>query len=191
MHTSITCWAFYQKVASAGLPNFMGAMGPVPTNLHISEWRRVAITGKQHQVVAFLKFGFPTGFEGADPSHPSPIMVSANITHANHQLPLDPVDWPLICFMEGDRYFTDVSLPFCMRWAASAWQDTTSVVAQHLNKQGACALNYIDNFEVVAPTQAYAQDHFEHLQDLLTTLGLDKAKHKASPPSQQMIQLGL
>ena len=43
----------------------------------------------------------------------------------------------------------------------------------------------------VASSQVDTQDHFGHFQDLLTTLGLDEAKHKASPPSQRMIWLGL
>ena len=39
----------------------------------------------------------------------------------------------------------------------------------------------------VAPTKVEAQYHFGHLQHLLSTLGLEEAKHKASPPSQCMI----
>ena len=89
--------------------------------------------------------------------------------------------------MEGGRYFTDVSLPFSMRWVASACQDTTSLVVQHLNQQGESLLSYIDTFGVVASTKADAQDHFGCLQALLSILGLEEANHKASPPSQQMI----
>lgn len=67
-------------------------------------------------------------------------MVTANIFHAYRQLPLDSVDWQLISFMEGGRFFTDVSLPFSKRLAASSCQDTTAIVAQHLNKLVVCVL---------------------------------------------------
>ena len=48
---------------------------------------------------------------------------------------------------------------------------------------------YIDDFECVAPSQADAQVHFGCLQVLLTTLGLDEAKYRASPKSQQFDSL--
>ena len=41
------------------------------------------------------------------------------------------------------------------------------------------------------PTEREAQDHFGNLQGLLSTLGLEEAKHKASPPSQCMTWLRL
>ena len=34
------------------------------TNLHISAWRKIAITSDQQHVVDFFQFGFPTGFDG-------------------------------------------------------------------------------------------------------------------------------
>ena len=43
----------------------------------------------------------------------------------------------------------------------------------------------------VAPTEMEAKDHFGHLQDLLSTLGMQEAKHKAPPASQRMTWLGL
>ena len=55
-------------------------------------------------------------------------LYSAHIAWAYHQLPLDPLGSTLICFLEvGEQYFTDVSLSFGMRWATSAFQDTTSM----------------------------------------------------------------
>ena len=45
------------------------------------------------------------------------------------------------------RYFVDISLPFSMKWEASAVQDTTSIMAQHLNRQESSVLNYVDDFE--------------------------------------------
>ena len=70
-------------------------------------------------------------------------------------------------------------------------QDATSLIARHLNSQGAHILNDIDNFGRVTITKEDAQSHFHHIQDILDDLGLVGAKHKASPPSQAMTWLGL
>ena len=88
-------------------------------------------------------------------------LYSADISQAYHQLPLDHLDWLHICFMEGSKYFTDVSLPFSMRCVASACQDTTSLVVQHLNQQGVTLLSYIDDYRGGGgSTKAHAQNHF-------------------------------
>ena len=64
-------------------------------------------------------------------------LYSCDVARAYWQLPLDPADWPLICLVEGGRFYIDVSLPFGMRWVAALSQDATSMISSHLNKQGA------------------------------------------------------
>ena len=61
--------SIYEKVSSTGLPHFMTAGVPVPTNLHLSEGKQLAPTAAQHRVADFLQFSFPAGFEGGVPSH--------------------------------------------------------------------------------------------------------------------------
>ena len=34
-----------------------------------------------------------------------------DIARAYRQLPLDPLDWPLVCFMVKEKFYTDISLP--------------------------------------------------------------------------------
>ena len=43
----------------------------------------------------------------------------------------------------------------------------------------------------VAPTKEEATSHFTTVQATLHRLGIDEAKHKACPPAQVMIWLGL
>ena len=74
------------KVKSAGGPNFMGAKVPVPSNLHLSQWRCIASTVAQHQEVDFLTFGFPSRFEGVIPPPLTPVIC---------QLRSTLVRWPL------------------------------------------------------------------------------------------------
>ena len=47
-------FAIYNKVVQVGLPNFMGAHVPVPTNLNLRAWGTLAITPEQHRVIEFL-----------------------------------------------------------------------------------------------------------------------------------------
>ena len=118
-------------------------------------------------------------------------LFSCDVAREYCQLPLDPGDWPLVCFSEGGRYYMDVSLPFSMRWAAALCQDATSLIAHHFNSQGTHILPYINDFGGVASMKDQAQVHFHQLQAILDDLGLVEAKRKASPPSHKMTWLGL
>ena len=126
------------------------------------------------------------------------LMYSCNVAIAYQQLPLNPADWPLICFSDRGRYYIDASLPFGMRWVADSCQDAMAIIASHLNSRGAHILNYINDFGEgreeggwVASSKAEAQAHFNQLQATLDDHSLVEAKHKESPPSQCMTWLGL
>ena len=69
-----------------------------------------------------------------------------DITRAYCQLPLDPADWPLVCFAINSRYYADISLPFSLNWAVASCEDTTWLMVRHLNSQRTTLLNYIDDF---------------------------------------------
>ena len=60
-----------------------------------------------------------------------------------------------------------------------------------LNRKGAMVLSYIDDFVAVATHQAMAATHFTNLRTLPAMLGLQEVAHKACPPSQVMVWLGL
>ena len=111
-------------------------------------------------------------------------LFATDVARAYRQLPLDPADWPLVCFTFEGRFFSDISLPFGLQWAAYHCQDATSLVTRELGRSGLSVLHYIDNFRGVAASRAQAEAHFALLQGLLETLELQEASHKASPPSQ-------
>ena len=68
------------------------------------------------------------------------------IARAYRQLPLDLLDWLLVCFMVKGKFYADISLLFCLQWATASCQDTTWLVARHLQGQGVSILHYIDDF---------------------------------------------
>ena len=55
-------------------------------------------------------------------------------------------------------------------------------MSRELGRQVLSLLNYIDDFGWVATSRAEVESHFAQLQGLLETLGLQEARHKASPP---------
>ena len=99
-------------------------------------------------------------------------LYSLDVPRAYRQLPLDHGDWPLVCYNFQGAYYTDISLPFGLRWAAAHYQDVTSVITRELNRKGAAVLSYIDDFRVVATGQATATTHFNTLRTLLAMLDL-------------------
>ena len=118
-------------------------------------------------------------------------IYGVDIARAYRQLPLDPCDWPLVGLKTQEGFFTDLSLPFGLRWAAMACQRTMDVVAHLSSKQGATVIVYIDDLAGAASTQQEAHRQFDVLRQVIEHLGLQEAKHKASPPSQSMVWLGL
>ena len=89
-----------QWVAALGLPHFLGAWIPVPTNLKLKAWAQLAVTPQQCQVVEFLTLGFLAWFEGPvpDPSTANHTSARAHladiITEIGHRAMLGPFDHP-------------------------------------------------------------------------------------------------
>ena len=57
-------FGIYQQVVEGGLLNFMGAHIPVPTNLNIGIWSKLAVTPEEELVVSSVTYGFPVGYQG-------------------------------------------------------------------------------------------------------------------------------
>ena len=69
-------FAIYNRVAALGLPNFIGASTPVPSNLKIKAWDQLSVTPQQCQIVEFLTFRFPACFE-------EPLPTPSTVNHAS------------------------------------------------------------------------------------------------------------
>ena len=72
-------------------------------------------------------------------------LFATDVARAYRQLPLDPRDWLLVCFIFEGWFFVDISLTFGLRWAASHCQDATNLVSRELGRRGLSLLNYIDD----------------------------------------------
>ena len=80
---------------------------------------------------------------------------------------------------------------FGLRWAAAHCQDVTSLITRRLTRKEAAILSYIDDFGSIATDQYTAATLFNNRNALLARLGLQEVAHKAPPPSQVMVWLGL
>jgi hypothetical protein len=118
-------------------------------------------------------------------------VFGTDVARAYRQLPLDPADWPLINFRTPQGFFTDISLPFGLRWAAMACQRSLSVVVHVCQKQGVTLVLYIDDLAGAAVSYELACQQFHLVQQVMCDLGIQEARHKASPPAQSMVWLGL
>ena len=107
---------------------------------------------------------------------------------ACRQLPLDPADWPLVCFTFEGAYYIDISLPLA---SLANCQDVTSLITRELNSRGVTVLSCIDNFRGMTTDQATSVTHLTSLRSLLAKLRLREAEHKASPPAQVTVWLSL
>ena len=77
----------------------------------------------------------------------------------------------MVCFNFQGAYYTDISLPFDLRWPAAHYQDVTSLITREFNRKGAAVLSYIDGFGGVATDQATADIYFNNLRTLPAILG--------------------
>ena len=74
----------YQAVTASRVPNYRGARVSLDHGLNITEWRNNIYKTTDPQLVDFLDYGFPTGFEGTQvptldiPNH------SSSIAHPSH-----------------------------------------------------------------------------------------------------------
>ena len=55
-------------VTASVLPNFRGARLPLLSNFIFDEWEAIAYSQVDHEVIQYLRYGFPMGFEGPIPT---------------------------------------------------------------------------------------------------------------------------
>ena len=115
------------------------------------------------------------------------------------QLPVDPVEYPLLCFIWRLSLFFFCSLMFGLRHAGLQGQRVTTAVTWVHQRLGLetdsqtlfNSLNYSDDIGGCESTLARATESFDVLGSLLRDLGLDESSSKAHPPSTSMPYLGI
>ena len=113
-----------------------------------------------------------------------------DLRRAYRQIPIDPQDYPLLgLYIAGSLYF-HTALPFGLRSATMICQRTTKSVAYILNTEGISVDVYIDDF-YGAETSDSSELSFQRMNSLFAELGLLDAPEKDSPPSHEMLCLGI
>ena len=115
------------------------------------------------------------------------------------QLPLDPTEYPLVCFIWRNLLFFFAALMFGLRHSGLQGQKVTSAVTwihRNLGLETDCeskfnSLNYSDDIGGCESTCHRATQSFTALGNLLADLGLVESSSKAHPPSQCMPYLGI
>ena len=113
-----------------------------------------------------------------------------DLQRAYHQIPIDPQDYPLLgLYNDGSLYF-HTALPFGLRSATMICQHTTKSVAYILNTEGISVDVYINDF-YSAKSSDSSELSFQWMDSLFVELGLMDAPEKDTPPSHQMLCLGV
>ena len=115
------------------------------------------------------------------------------------QLPVDPTEYPLLCFVWRKSMYFFCSLMFGLRHSGLQGQKVTTAITWAHRRLGLDtdeqelfnSLNYSDDIGGVETTQARATQSFEALSRLFIDLGLTESKSKAHPPSTSMPYLGI
>ena len=110
---------------------------------------------------------------------------------AYRQLRSRPLDWPLLGIAWGQNFYIDRAIPFGLRHGASACQRTTEAVAEiAAHDVGASPHAYVDDTSGAAlPDEATV--HYNYILHLMADLGLIPALNKCSPPSTQLMWIGV
>ena len=115
------------------------------------------------------------------------------------QLPADPTEYPLLCFVWRLQMFFFCSLMFGLRHAGLQGQKVTSAVTWTHRRLGLetedqslfNSLNYSDDIGGCESTLHRATQSFDALGTLLLDLGLEESTSKAHRPSTSMTYLGV
>lgn len=115
------------------------------------------------------------------------------------QLPVDPAEYPLLCFIWRRNLFFFVALMFGLRHAGLQGQKVTTAITWVHRRLGLetdepalyNSLNYSDDIGGCEITLQRATEAFEKLGQLFAELGLKESSSKAHQPSTNMPYLGI
>ncbi len=118
-------------------------------------------------------------------------LFSVDLARCYRQFRCDPLDYPLLGIYWGSMHWTDVAIPFGIRWGTMVAQRVTDAIRYILEKTDVHILNYIDDMPGAKKHRNDATAAIIELRHLLKDLGIDEADTKASWPSQCMVWLGI
>jgi len=108
---------------------------------------------------------------------PECLIYKRDLKRAYRQFPVDPFDYPLLCYQWRDQLYCDVVLPMGLRSAAMACQRVTNAVSYICHEHGFNVLNYLDDFIGVEPASS-ATAAFDFTYKRFNELGLEESPSK-------------
>ena len=121
---------------------------------------------------------------------PGCLVFKKDLKRAYRQIPVDPHDYHLLGLTVANDFYFHTRLPFGLRSATMACQRTTKAVAHILHELGLSIDVYIDDF-YGAETPELAEASFLRMSHLFNELGLLASPDKDTPPTHEMICLGI
>ena len=119
------------------------------------------------------------------------LLYKVDLSRAYRQLRTDPLDWPFLMLQWEDQHYLDISIPFGLRHGASACLRTTEAISAIAKEEArADTAPYIDD-TIGAALPQDAWQHYQHLLDLMSQLGLDAAQDKCEGPTTLITWTGV
>ena len=94
---------------------------------------------------------------------PGTYVSTLDVSRAYKNFKSDPLDWPLLVIKWSDKYYCDISMPFCARASSCHMQRVANYIVRILKDKD-----------------------FKTARDLLQELGFPEARGKAQYPSQEL-----
>ena len=122
---------------------------------------------------------------------PTAHLFCLDLSRAYRQLRVNPQEWPLLGLTWNNQFYFDLSLEFRGRWHAAACQRVTEALRFILAKEGITVWPYLDDIVGLAPDKTTSIKHFSGIREIMQSLGLQEAIHKAVPPTQMLTWIGI
>jgi len=120
-------------------------------------------------------------------------MAKLDIEAAYRCVPIAPSDWPLMGLKWRDKFYFDIVMQFGTASATAIFEWFSSAVEFLANKQLLIrnVVHYIDDFMLLAKTEAQCAQQLDALLKLCTLLGLPVSPSKVETARQVMLLLGV
>ena len=114
-----------------------------------------------------------------------------DLSRAYRQLPVSPLDWPLLGIVYENMTYFDRRIPFGSRMSSFSMQMTADFLTRALATRKVVAHMYLDDIVLISPNMEIAKRDYAMTMDLINALGLQVADKKVQPPAPRVRWLGI
>ena len=118
-------------------------------------------------------------------------LYTLDIENAYKNLPVDPLDWPLLTFRWKGKYYIENRLPFGSRNSSVTMQTVASAIIDILKKFDITSWMYLDDLLVMSKGWAKAQKDVQTVTEIFKKLGLPTVPAKAQGLAQAVTWIGV